>query len=161
MNFWKQSNHVMSYFKEENFRGDHRLPSNFMSGFLEVRCSLYYPSMRVTFADLRPGSQLKMGYQERIPCRYQIEFPEPPSETFFLMCHIYLHAINADPCSFSETSPKVGGTMRPQGEIETSQTAVARRWAAIASWMGLGSEEQTLWRPRTFRRQHRTCLGGP
>ncbi|KAI7787671.1 nadh-ubiquinone oxidoreductase kda subunit [Diaporthe eres] len=37
MNFWKQSNHVMSFFKEENFRGDHRLPSNFMSGFLEGR----------------------------------------------------------------------------------------------------------------------------
>ncbi|KAL1868489.1 hypothetical protein Daus18300_005923 [Diaporthe australafricana] len=37
MNFWKQSNHVMSYFKEDNFRGDHRLPSSFMSGFLEGR----------------------------------------------------------------------------------------------------------------------------
>lgn len=36
MNFWKQSNHVMSWFKEENFRGAKRLPSNFMSGFLEV-----------------------------------------------------------------------------------------------------------------------------
>lgn len=36
MNFWKQYNHVMAYFKEENFRGEKRLPSNFMSGFLEV-----------------------------------------------------------------------------------------------------------------------------
>lgn len=36
MNFWKQTTHVMSYFKEENFRGDKRLPSSFMSGFLEV-----------------------------------------------------------------------------------------------------------------------------
>ena len=36
MNFWKQTTHVMSYFKEENFRGDKRLPSNFMAGFLEV-----------------------------------------------------------------------------------------------------------------------------
>lgn len=36
MNFWKQSNHVMSYFKEENFRADKRLPTSFMSGFLEV-----------------------------------------------------------------------------------------------------------------------------
>lgn len=36
MNFWKQTNHVMSYFKEENFRGDKRLPSSFMTGFLEV-----------------------------------------------------------------------------------------------------------------------------
>lgn len=43
MNFWKQNNHVMSYFKEENFRGDHRLPSSFMSGFLEVRTTLYCP----------------------------------------------------------------------------------------------------------------------
>lgn len=37
MNFWKQTTHVMSYFKEENFRGDKRLPTNFMEGFLEGR----------------------------------------------------------------------------------------------------------------------------
>lgn len=37
MNFWKQSNHVMSFFKEENFRDGKRLPDSFMSGFLEVR----------------------------------------------------------------------------------------------------------------------------
>ncbi|KAG5951276.1 hypothetical protein E4U53_003459 [Claviceps sorghi] len=37
MNFWKQTTHVMSYFKEENFRGDKRLPSSFMQGFLEGR----------------------------------------------------------------------------------------------------------------------------
>ncbi|QPH01990.1 hypothetical protein C2857_006195 [Epichloe festucae Fl1] len=37
MNFWKQTTHVMSYFKEENFRGDKRLPSCFMEGFLEGR----------------------------------------------------------------------------------------------------------------------------
>jgi hypothetical protein len=30
----------MSYFKEENFRGDKRLPSNFMTGFLEVSINL-------------------------------------------------------------------------------------------------------------------------
>lgn len=36
MNFWKQTTHIMSYFKEENFRGDKRLPNNFMTGFLEV-----------------------------------------------------------------------------------------------------------------------------
>lgn len=36
MNFWKQTTHVMSYFKEENFRGEKRLPSSFMKGFLEV-----------------------------------------------------------------------------------------------------------------------------
>ncbi len=36
MNFWKQTAHVMAYFKEENFRGEKRLPSNFMTGFLEV-----------------------------------------------------------------------------------------------------------------------------
>lgn len=36
MNFWKQTNHIMAYFKEENFRGDKRLPSSFMTGFLEV-----------------------------------------------------------------------------------------------------------------------------
>ncbi|AEO68941.1 0e3f6bd5-42da-44bb-9a73-ff578c22c59a [Thermothielavioides terrestris] len=37
MNFWRQTNHVMSYFKEENFRGEKRLPSNFLAGFLEGR----------------------------------------------------------------------------------------------------------------------------
>ncbi|KAF7545301.1 hypothetical protein G7046_g9597 [Stylonectria norvegica] len=37
MNFWKQTTHVMSYFKGENFRGDSRLPSNFMTGFMEGR----------------------------------------------------------------------------------------------------------------------------
>lgn len=43
MNFWKQMTHVMSYFKEENFRGDKRLPSNFMEGFLEVCNTLFRP----------------------------------------------------------------------------------------------------------------------
>lgn len=36
MNFWKQTTHVMSYFKDENFRGDDRLPNSFMDGFLKV-----------------------------------------------------------------------------------------------------------------------------
>ncbi|CAI4219230.1 unnamed protein product [Parascedosporium putredinis] len=36
MNFWKQTTHVMSYFKEENFRGDKRLPTNFMEGSWRV-----------------------------------------------------------------------------------------------------------------------------
>jgi hypothetical protein len=108
MNFWKQSNHVMSYFAEENFRGDHRLPSNFMSSFLEVRCTLNYLFQSRTFTDLLPGSQLKTGYQEKMPCRYQIEFPEPPSGTFLSMCHFYLHAINADPCLCPENSLRVG-----------------------------------------------------
>jgi len=36
MNFWRQTNHIMSYFKEESFRGEKRLPSNFITGFLEV-----------------------------------------------------------------------------------------------------------------------------
>lgn len=35
MNFWKQTTHVMSYFKGENIRGEKR-PSSFMAGFLEV-----------------------------------------------------------------------------------------------------------------------------
>jgi hypothetical protein len=36
MNFWRQTNHLMSFFKEENFRGEKRLPSDFVTGFLEV-----------------------------------------------------------------------------------------------------------------------------
>ncbi len=38
MNFWRQSSHLMAYFKDENFRGSKRLPSNFITGFLEVGC---------------------------------------------------------------------------------------------------------------------------
>lgn len=37
MNFWRQTTHIMSYFKEENFRGERSLPSSFMAGFLEGR----------------------------------------------------------------------------------------------------------------------------
>ncbi|PFH56930.1 hypothetical protein XA68_15756 [Ophiocordyceps unilateralis] len=37
MNFWKQTTHIMSYFKGENFRDDKRLPTSFMDGFLEGR----------------------------------------------------------------------------------------------------------------------------
>ncbi|RFU80326.1 nadh-ubiquinone oxidoreductase b14 subunit [Trichoderma arundinaceum] len=36
MNFWKQQTHILAYFND-NFRGDKRLPSSFMSGFLEGR----------------------------------------------------------------------------------------------------------------------------
>lgn len=44
MNFWKQTTHVMTYFKEENFRGAKRLPSSFIEGFLEVsHCVLTLP----------------------------------------------------------------------------------------------------------------------
>ena len=48
MNFWKQATHVMSYFKEENFRGDKRLPSNFMEGFLEVSYPVSAPATKCT-----------------------------------------------------------------------------------------------------------------
>ncbi|KAI1331187.1 NADH dehydrogenase, alpha subcomplex, subunit 6 [Xylariaceae sp. FL0255] len=37
MNFWKQKNHIMTYFNSDNFRGADRLPNNFMQGFLEGR----------------------------------------------------------------------------------------------------------------------------
>lgn len=70
MNFWKQSNHVMSYFKEENFRGDKRLPSNFMDGFLEVCFMTVLPIgpshaaiFRGTDRQRLKGTQLKSGYQ--------------------------------------------------------------------------------------------------
>ncbi len=60
MNFWRQTNHIMSYFKEENFRGEKRLPSSFVSGFLEVSAKLVY-SHNVS-PDVRyPGSQLECG----------------------------------------------------------------------------------------------------
>jgi len=37
MNFWRQTTNVMAYFKGETFLGDKKLPSDFMSGFLEGR----------------------------------------------------------------------------------------------------------------------------
>lgn len=68
MNFWKQSNHIMSYFKEENFRGEQRLPSNFMSGFLEVRSHVPALSQIVsvlTISLLRVATE--KGYQRGPP----------------------------------------------------------------------------------------------
>jgi hypothetical protein len=59
MNFWKQTTHVMSYFNEENFRGDKRLPSNFITGFLEVRsCFAPFSRLRLHVADRSSGPQL-------------------------------------------------------------------------------------------------------
>ncbi|KAK3380033.1 hypothetical protein B0T24DRAFT_613892 [Lasiosphaeria ovina] len=37
MNFWRQTTHIMAFFKDENFRGEKRLPSSFIQGFLEGR----------------------------------------------------------------------------------------------------------------------------
>jgi NADH dehydrogenase (ubiquinone) 1 alpha subcomplex subunit 6 len=46
MNYWKQLNHVMKYFRvEEDSKA--KLPENFISGFLEVRST----SMNVQTAD--------------------------------------------------------------------------------------------------------------
>ena len=36
MNFWRQTAHIMSYFKEESFKKGSKLPSSFIEGFLEV-----------------------------------------------------------------------------------------------------------------------------
>jgi hypothetical protein len=36
----------MAFFKEENFRGEKRLPSNFITGFLEVGHMLSMPSIQ-------------------------------------------------------------------------------------------------------------------
>lgn len=95
MNFWKQSNHVMSYFKEENFRAAKRLPTNFMSGFLEV-CSTFQISSGAFVANLffPPRVATKVGYQ-RDPYRYQIELPEPQNRDPFPMCQLNPHAVNA------------------------------------------------------------------
>ena len=39
MNFWKQSTHVMKYFRSDEDENA-RLPKNFISGFLEVRVAI-------------------------------------------------------------------------------------------------------------------------
>lgn len=62
MNFWRQTNHLMSFFKEENFRGGKRLPSSFVAGFLEVSTELVSScnvSIRTDAQHL--GSQLGCG----------------------------------------------------------------------------------------------------
>lgn len=95
MNFWKQTNHIMSYFKEENFRGEKRLPTNFMSGFLEV-CSKLHVSpfeLSVTNVFFFPRVATEVGYQ-RDPYRDQIDLPEPQAR--FPMCQLYPHAVNAE-----------------------------------------------------------------
>jgi len=57
MNFWRQTTHIMSYFKEENFRGERTLPSSFMFGFLEVRehAPKVLPVCSHTFRDATRG----------------------------------------------------------------------------------------------------------
>ena len=71
MNFWRQTTHIMSYFKEENFRGDKRLPSNFMSGFLEASLSTNMTEpARIDADTLLLGSELKR------------DFGPPPVYTF-------------------------------------------------------------------------------
>lgn len=58
MNFWRQTNHIMSFFKEENFRGEKRLPSNFITGFLEVSLTpVHLETLALTSVTL--GSQLE------------------------------------------------------------------------------------------------------
>lgn len=74
MNFWKQSNHVMTYFQEENFRGDKRLPSDFMSGFLQVRSTCL--SLGVNSANnLSARVATDNGYQRALFFKYQISIP--------------------------------------------------------------------------------------
>ena len=68
MNYWKQLNHVMKYFRGEEDPKAH-LPKNFISGFLEVRCigSESTASMKT---DKEVGSQLDQN---------DIFHPETPS----------------------------------------------------------------------------------
>ena len=58
LNFWKQSTHVMKYFRIEEDENA-RLPKNFISGFLEVRSSVdpFLKCVRLTFV---PGKKLRV-----------------------------------------------------------------------------------------------------
>lgn len=84
MNFWRQTNHVMSFFKEENFRGEKRLPSNFISGFLEVgdgsgqSSQLWYTDARYL------GSQLECGVMPVLFIYVYKDNGRDPSEHNFL-----------------------------------------------------------------------------
>lgn len=66
MNFWRQTNHIMSYFKEESFRGAKRLPSDFMTGFLEVSYSTILRSDCARFADDGFRGATKPGLSRRL-----------------------------------------------------------------------------------------------
>jgi len=66
MNYWRQTTHVMSYFKEENFRGDKRLPNNFITGFLEVSSHSECRHRAPVFNTV-PGTQLE---QAAHPCSF-------------------------------------------------------------------------------------------
>ncbi|KAM7207386.1 hypothetical protein V8F20_002266 [Naviculisporaceae sp. PSN 640] len=37
LNYWRGDSHIMAYFDEGNLQGEKKLPSNFMTGFLEGR----------------------------------------------------------------------------------------------------------------------------
>ena len=52
LNFWKQINHVMKFFREEE-TPDARLPANFMQGFLEVgTTNIHLTELRVADSPL-------------------------------------------------------------------------------------------------------------
>lgn len=88
MNFWKQSNHVMSYFKGENFRGDKRLPSNFMTGFLEVRSGKSALDLLGIANECFTGSQLVSICNDCL-CIYLIEgSPQNALMSIMLLCEI-------------------------------------------------------------------------
>lgn len=69
MNFWKQQTHIMSYFSD-NFRGDKRLPSSFMSGFLEVslRSGMALDNRRELMKLDR--AEIRETMQETLFCKY-------------------------------------------------------------------------------------------
>jgi len=59
LNFWKQTTHVMKYWRAEEDENA-RLPKNFISGFLEVRLVRESESERLLVRDLTsfPGTKL-------------------------------------------------------------------------------------------------------
>jgi hypothetical protein len=85
MNFWKQTNHIMAYFKEENFRGDKRLPGSFMTGFLEVsiKCSCLSQGSRLTYYS---GSQLDL--KATMACVYILLKGIPQNASITIMLHV-------------------------------------------------------------------------
>ncbi|KAK4214558.1 NADH-ubiquinone oxidoreductase 14.8 kDa subunit [Rhypophila decipiens] len=37
LNYWRGNSHILAYFNEQNLQGDNKLPSNFITGFLQGR----------------------------------------------------------------------------------------------------------------------------
>lgn len=65
MNFWRQTTHIMSYFKEESLHRTKDRPTNFLEGFLEVHIHRPRWPQRASLTS-HSGSQLELAQTGRV-----------------------------------------------------------------------------------------------